>query len=281
MSRWSHRRELQIVVSPEHVALLQMRRSMTWRGLRRVVNDAYRVPCDSAGCAQPWRAALLELETALPGYADGKTAATVILSNHFLRYALVPWHAELADAEEELSFARHCFTRIYGESARQWELCLSQQTHEAPRLASAVDAELLEMLRAMFDGAGVALQSIQPHLMTVFNRCRGHLGKRSAWLALLEPGNLCLALMGQGNWQRVRGLRVGPAWHVELPLILEREAYLAGLQAVPHEVYLWNAGAGAMVLPESDPWQFHALNPALEGGAAPDPGRQFAWAMAG
>lgn len=281
MSRWSHRRELHIVVSPEHVALLQMRRSMTWRGLRRVVSDAYGVSCDSTGGAQPWRAALLELEAALPGYADGKTAATVILSNHFLRYALVPCHAELVDAEEELSFARHCFTRIYGESARQWELCLSQQTLQAPRLASAVDAELLEMLRAMFDGAGVALQSIQPHLMTVFNRCRGYLGKRSAWFALLEPGNLCLALVSRGTWQRVRGLRVGPTWHLELPLILEREAYLAGLQEVPHEVYLWNAGAGAMLPPESDTWQFHTLNPALEGGASPDPGKRIAWAMAG
>ena len=54
------------------------------------------------------------LETALPGYADGKTVATVILSNHFMRYTLVPWRDELSDAEEELAYARHCFTKVYG-----------------------------------------------------------------------------------------------------------------------------------------------------------------------
>jgi len=66
------------------------------------------------------------------GYADGKPAATVILSNHFLRYALVPWRAELADAKEDLSFARHCFTKVYGKAAQQWKLRLSQEARKCP-----------------------------------------------------------------------------------------------------------------------------------------------------
>ncbi len=95
------------------------------------------MPCDSATGAQPWRAALQALETELPRFADGRTVATVILSNHFLRYTLVPWRDELSDAEEELAFARHCFARVYGKAAEQWELRLSQEAPESPRLASA------------------------------------------------------------------------------------------------------------------------------------------------
>jgi hypothetical protein len=272
---------LRVVVSPDRVTLLQMQRTLAARGLRRTIHDAYSVPCDGAGSAQPWRAALLELETALPGYAGGKVAATVILSNHFMRYTLVPWQAELADAEEELAFARHCFTRIYGESAQQWALRLSRQGREAPGLASAADAELLDTLRAVFGRAGIALRSIQPQLMAACNGFRGQLGRRSAWLALLEPGNLCLGLVQQGNWQRLRSLRIGDAWQAELPLILEREAFLADTPAVPREIYLWNAGAGEAALPESDTWQFHALKPAPESAAATDPGRHVAWAMSG
>lgn len=279
MSRWLPR-ELRVVVHPEQVALLQMRRTLSRRGLRRTIHDAYSVPCDSASGVQPWRAALLELETALPGYADGKTAATVILSNHFLRYVLVPWRAELADAEEELSFTRHCFTRIYGKTAQQWELRLSQEAHASSRLASAMDMELLDALKGVFDGAGIVLQSIQPHLMAAFNGFRGRLRKRSAWFALLEPGNLCLALLHQGCWLRVRSLRVGSEWRDELPLILEREAYLADNPAVPHEVYLWNAESRDTALPEIEPWQFHALSPSPELGVASVQGR-FALAMAG
>lgn len=279
MSRWLHR-ELRVVVHPEQVALLQMRRTLSWRGLRSTIHDAYSVPCDSASGAHPWRAALLELETALPGYADGKTAATVILSNHFLRYALVPWRAELADAEEELAFTRHCFTKVYGKTTQQWELRLSQEAHASPRLASAVDAELLDALKGVFDGAGIVLQSIQPHLMAAFNGFRGRLRKRSAWFALLEPGNLCLALLHRGCWLRVRSLRIGSDWRAELPLILEREAYLADNLAMPHEVYLWDAESGGSALPEIEAWKFHALSPGLELGVASAPGR-FSLAMAG
>ena len=220
MSRWSPKRELGIVVCPGQVTLLMMQRKMGWHGLRRTVHDAYRLPCNSASGVQPWRAALQELETALPGYAGGKVSARVILSNHFVRYALVPWRDELADDEEEFAFTRHCFTRIYGDNAQRWELRLSQQGRVASRLASATDTELLDTLRAMFDRAGIALQSVQPHLMAAFNGFRGRLGKRSAWLALLESGNLCLALVHQGSWQRVRSLRIGNAWQAELPLIL-------------------------------------------------------------
>jgi hypothetical protein len=272
---------LRVVVCPEQVALLPVRRTLTWRGPRRAIGESHIVSCNSAGGAQPWRAALQALETALPGFADGKTAATVILSNHFLHYALVPWRAELANAEEDLSFTRHCFAKVYGKAALQWELRLSHEAPETPRLASAVDAELLAALRGVFDRAGIALQSIQPHLMAAFNGFRGRLRQRSAWFALLEPGNLCLALLHRGHWSRVRSLRIGSEWREELPLILEREAYLADNPALPREVYLWDSGPGDTALPEIDRWHFHALTPGLAPGAAPAPGRYFAMAMAG
>ena len=254
---------LRVVVSPDQVTLLRMRRTLGWRGLRHTLDEAHSVPCDSATGAQPWRAALLALETALPGFADGRAAATVILSNHFLRYALVPWHAELSDAEEELSFTRHCFARVYGKAAQQWEVRLSQEASESPRLASALDAELLDGLRGVFDGAGIPLRSIQPHLMATFNACRSGLRQTRAWFALLEPGNLCLGLLDHGHWLQVRSLRIGSAWHEELPLILEREAYLADQPAVPHEVYVWDAGGGEASLPEIGNWTFHTLGHGL------------------
>ena len=267
MSPWSHR-ELRVIVSPDQVALWPVRRTLGLRGLRRTIDDEpHIVSCNSASGALPWRAALQALETSLLCYANGKTAATVILSNHFLRYTLVPWRAELADAEEDLSFARHCFGKVYGKAAQQWELRLSQEAPEMPRLASAVDTELLDGLRAVFDGAGIPLRSIQPHPMAAFNGFSGRRQQPSAWFALLEPGNLCLALLQQGRWSRVRCLRTDHAWQVELPLILEREAVLADDPAVPHAVYVWSAESGDTALPEIDPWQFHALGPGLVPGA--------------
>jgi len=280
VSPWS-RKELRVVVCPHQVALLPLQRTLSLRGLRRTLYKPLTLSCDNASGAQPWHAPLRELETALPDFADGRTAASVILSNHYFRYTLVPWHAELADADEEMVFTRHCFTKVYGSEAQAWDLRLSREAPERPRLASAVDTALLDALRGVFAGAGITLQSVQPHLMTAFNGLRRHLRQPSAWFALLEPGNLCLALLHHGNWMQVRSLRIGNAWREELPLILEREAYLADNLEVPHDVYVWGAEPGDTALPESDPWQFHALAHPLNPDRAAAPGRCIAMAMAG
>lgn len=273
MSPWL-RKELRVAVSPDRVEVLQVQRTLTLRGVRCTTHGPLVLPCDSASGAQPWHAALQVLGTALPEFSDGKTAATVILSNHFLRYAMVPWRDGLAGAEEDMSYTRHCFARVYGKSAQQWELRLNHESPEMPRLASAVDVELLDALRGLFDGAGIALKSVQPHLMEVFNRFRGSLRQHGAWFALVEPGNLCLALLSGGHWSQMRSLRIGSDWREELPLILDREACLADNPAVPHDVYVWESGPDKTPLPEIDPWQLHALTPAMQG-------RRFSLEMAG
>lgn len=281
MSRWSHR-ELRIMVSPDQVTLLPVRRRMGLRGLHRTIDEPHIVSCDYVSGVTPWRAALHALETALLCFANGKTDATVILSNHFLRYTMVPWRAELNDAAEDLSFARHCFAKVYGkEAAQQWELRLSQEMPETPRLASAVDTELLDAMRSVFGGAGITLKSVQPHLMAAFNGVRGHLRQRSAWFALLEPGNLCLALLHKDCWMRVRNLRIGSEWREDLALILEREAFLDDSSEVPHDVYLCDTISGDTTLPEIDSWQFHALPSGLPQGDASSKSRLFAMALPG
>lgn len=281
MSPWSHS-ELRAVVCPGQVALFLLERKLTWRGRHRTVHGPHVVSCDKPEeGAPPWRAPLLALEAVLPGFADGKTTATAVLSNQFLHYTMVPWRAELADGEEELSFTRHCFTKVYGNDAQQWELRLNPEAPDVPRLASAVDAELLNAMRGVFGTAGIPLRSIQPHLMAVYNDFRGDLRKRNAWFALLEPGNLCLALLNGGRWMRVRSLRIGREWLEELPQILERESYLVDTPDVPHDVYLWDAGLGEKALPEMASWHFHALAHSHRHAAASAQVWPFAMAMWG
>lgn len=280
MSPWP-RKELRVVMCPDRMTLLPVRRTLTLRGLRHSIHDPHTLSFPTATEAQPWGPALLALETALQSVAKGPAAVRVVLSNRFVRYAVVPWRAGLANAQEDLSYARHCFTKVYGKAASQWEMRLSRQPAEMPRVASAVDPDLLEGLRSVCQRSGVSLRSIQPHLMAAFNGARGQLRQRSAWLALPEPGHLCLALLHNGHWLRVRNLRIEGAWREQLPPILEREAFLADDPAVPHEVYVGTLDAGDPVLPEVGPWQFHALTPGPAADAAAVPGAHLIMATAG
>lgn len=280
MSPWL-REELRVLFGPGRVTLLTRRRMPSLRGWRYATGEPQVLPVEQAGATQPWRPALVALETSLPQAAKGGAKATVVLSNEFLRFALVPWQPGLAGAEEELSYARHCFARVYGKAALQWEIRLGDQPGQGPRLAAAVDGELLEELRRTFTAAGITLESIQPHLMAAFNGARPRLHLRSAWLALLEPGHVCLALLSEGRWSRLRSQRIDGPWPDEIRGILEREALLAEQETVSRDVYVGLMERGELALPDLEGWHFHALDSTPVGASPEAPKLQWTPVIAG
>ena len=268
MSRWPTD-DLLVELAPDQVSLVHTARSFGWRGVHTAVTHEQLKVATSVTDAAPWRSAVDALAAALPDVADRGTRARVILANRLVRYALVPWSDALAGADEEAAFARHGFEQIYGDAAAQWELRVSDARAGTPRPASAVDAALPGALRDAFAAAGIRLESIQPRLMAVCNEQRRRLQGRHAWLALLEPGSLCLALLQQGRWVSIRSQRIGSGWRVELGLILAREAYLADPEAAARDVFVWAFGRDEVRLPDNDRWQFHLLAPKRPGGAVP------------
>lgn len=276
------RDELRVVVAPDQVVLVRLEWTFSRRGpLRRVVLKSVLAcsPAD-AGVAS-WEPAIKALETQLPRLSGRKMAAKVILSNHFMRYALVPWSEALNDAEEEEAYARHCFRQQYGAAADQWELRLSAGQPGLPQLASAVDAGLLAAVRGVFERNGIALESMQPRLMAAYNNCRQALKDASAWFALYEPGSLCLALLQHGRWASVRTMRSGSDWRATLLLQLEREAYLAEANDAPRAVMLWAPELGGAALPESGRWQIERLQPVLPPALVAEHEGRFAMALSG
>lgn len=276
------RDELRVVLSPGQLALVRTAREFTRRGLVRRVLAKEIIPCDAVpGKEAPWDAAIRALEAALAGQAGRKVFATLILSNHFMRYVLVPWSAALSNDAEQMSHAQHCFRQAYGEAAANWELRLSPAPAGMPQLASAVDERLLQALRQLFARAGVPLRSVQPQLMAAYNNCRSRLQDSSAWLVLYEPGCLCLALLQQGRWASVRNMRIGADWREQLPQLLERESCLAASDSVPEAVFVWAPTLEDAAFPDSGRWQMNSLQPNVKSGLMPEYEGRFAMALSG
>jgi hypothetical protein len=166
----------------------------------------------------PAPGALEALQSAIPP----KGQVTVILANHFVRYALVPWSASLSGAAEETAYVRHHFVRVHGERAKAWSFRASPAPAGAPRLCSAVDVALIEELKRSFARTKARLVSVQPQLMATFNRWRSAVAGAGAWLVMVEPERACIGLYAKGNWQTVHNAR--GEW---LPL-LERERHRIG-----------------------------------------------------
>lgn len=217
------RDRLLISLAPQSVALLRVSGT-----LRPSVLEAVAHACDSEFGSAPWHGALDTLRATLVSLRRERLDVTVVLSNHFVRYALVPWSEELDSPDEELAFARHVFAGTYGERAKTWEIRLSEETPGAARLASAVERGLLEELRGCFPDSGKPrLVSVQPFLMSTFNLWRRRLGSEAAWFVLVEPGRACLARFSKGRWAAVRNARARLESPEDFAALIERERHVA------------------------------------------------------
>ena len=212
----------------------------------RVTVGSRSIACDPSFGQQAWQGAIAALQT-----IDWPSRAhvTVVLSNHFVRYLLVPWSDAVRGEEEEQAYLRHHFKKIHGDRANDWVLRSSEARRGAPRLASAIDAALLEALKASFPKGGKArLVSVQPALMAAFNHHRGAIPASGAWLALAEPDRACVALHAGGEWRAVQNGK--GAWLA----LRERERHRVDGD-VPQFVLL----DGARPPPDAQGWTFHEL----------------------
>ena len=111
----SLRERVIITLSPRHVVLERF-----GRGLRPALMDRKALVCVDAREGANWHPAVEALREALAHPNVGSGAATVVLSNHFVRYLLLPWNADLVSGQEELAFAGARFQQVFGEAATEF-----------------------------------------------------------------------------------------------------------------------------------------------------------------
>lgn len=171
---------------------------------------------------QPWQGALEDFARRIAALRK-RVDVTVVLSNHFVRYAVLPEHDSATTPEEELALARFHFTKIHGDRVKDWEVRVFDG------LACAIDAALLEGIKNAFPRTGKSkLISVQPRLMAAYNAARQRIPREGAWLVLAEPGRTCLARVATRGWASVHNGR-----ETDTEELLERERSRAGGEPLP------------------------------------------------
>ena len=239
MSRWLTD-ELHVSLSPDQVGVAHVRRNLGFKQIKREVVSRQNIVCTPDSDASPWTAALKALDSLLPQYAADHPNVIMVLSNHFVRYVLVPWSDLVTSEEQQLAYTRHCFQMTYGTMSAAWDIRLSRTTVGAAQIASAIDGNLMTACHDLVERQGLRLTSVQPYLMSAFNRLKLQFEGMNAWFALAEPGNICLAQLHQGYWHRLRTSRLGNGWE-EFSRFLQREAMMGSseVQAGAQVLYLY------------------------------------------
>jgi hypothetical protein len=196
-----------------------LRRARGWRAPLQLQAQA---PCATRTPAAALDALGVLLAGSLP--AD----LTVLLSNHFVQYLLLPWRAEVTQPAEFMAFAAICFDETFGSVPGGRAILHGRESAMSPRIAAAVEAGWLARLRAEVAASALRLVSVQPYLSAVFDRLPRRLERRDFIFVVAEPTRACLLVAGGGRWRTVRNTAVD-ASPESLSGLIAREARLAGL----------------------------------------------------
>ena len=157
---WSD--QLQIVLTPERVTITRLNSSVLGGSFkpREVLSNT--MPCAALEHGEhAWQPALRALQALLKQKDIRNTSATVLLSNHFVRYQLISAQPDLSGHDEEQAFVRFSFAEIYGDEVNRWQLRWGSGLQLSPQVASAIDNTLIEQIESMLVVAGIKLNSLQ------------------------------------------------------------------------------------------------------------------------
>jgi hypothetical protein len=225
------RDEIGIYLAPHKLALTRLARGVKPRSVGEA-SWTNELEDDSH-----WSNALNALDALLARPEWQGAVARVVVSDHWVRYAMVPFSEALSGAAERLTHARHVLTGIYGEVVSQWTVTLADSRPGQAQVACALPAGLLEELQLMLSRHHIPLHSLQPQLVSAYNHWRTRLPEGGAWFVSIEQGSLAAARLGQRGWDRVHSVRIGADWAVELRR-LQTFGRLANTQAQEGRVYV-------------------------------------------
>ena len=180
-------------LSPYHLSALRLK-----GGLWPHVVDKYDQSIETSDATR-WEDAINALEVLLATETWSSGQITVVLSNHWVRYALVAGKPSLG-ADEQKILANIVFEKTYGSISLGWEIRTSPVSNDGAMVASGVPKRLIEEIRRV---CGKRLKSIRPLLMPATHTATHVIKNNTGRLVIAEPGRVTLVSIHKGQWQSI------------------------------------------------------------------------------
>lgn len=258
------RSRLLISLAPDTVSWLKL------GGQKPEVVARSTVSADSGYGGESWQGALATLRTIAQDWRKDSATVTIVLSNHFARYVLVPPTDGINGAKEENALALFYFSKVHGERSHGWDLRLGDAQGKEPRLACAIDTPLIDALRECFPVKGaLKLVSVQPLLMSAFNCSRSQLPAEGAWMLLIEAQRACLGLVAGRRWVTVQNLKGDFSNEQAWVQLLDQARLRIDLPRSPDAVFVHAPSITGALQVSRGAWQLRRLQVAFPSGLMP------------
>ncbi|HNP26832.1 MAG TPA: hypothetical protein PKM20_08830 [Nitrosomonas sp.] len=247
------RDQIEVFFAPGRLDLVRSK-----RGLKPVQLPVVTELIHNTQPGQPdWLQPMQQLERMLSESAG--TGMTVTLSNHFVRYVTLPPQTEITTPEEVFAYADFRMREIYGTRVDHWSLSISAWSPVYGAICAAISQELLVKLEEAAKHHHSKLNGIEPYLAAVLDKWIKSLDRRKSYVALVETGRICVALLENGIWQSIRNQRVLQDVADELLAALDQEAVLSGEKEPVEQVFLFAPEHPALTLPDDSGWHMVPL----------------------
>lgn len=270
------RDRLALAIAPQRIVLV---RTHGWLRPQVVAKSIVEIP--AAHAVGGWQPALDALAGVVQHDSQWQRLNVhAVLSNHFVRYQLIPWSAQIRNADERAAYVRASFAQVYGDGTAQWACTVSRTRRGAAWIASAVDQALLTQLEDLLGQTQSQLHSAAPYLMPAYNRARPAIQGKNLWFVQVEHDKLLLLLILDGRWHAIGSHPLdATTWPAQLPLLLEREWHLHGSGTMPRKLVISAPDTPPVALDEAGAWQVQWLPLRVHPGFAAASAAPYAMAL--
>lgn len=241
------RDQIQVFLAPERMDWVRSK-----GGFKPVQTAKITLPCSPIQGAPDWEPVLRQLEKNLNDAAGAELSIT--LSNHFVRYVILPPQAEITTPEEVSSYAAFRMREMYAERVDSWVLSVSEWSPVSGAVCAAISRDLMTRLEQMAQQYQCKLKEIEPYLASVYDHWQKLLDGNKTYLAVIETGRICIALLADGIWLSIRNQRILHDAADELLAALDQEAVLSGNKEAGERVHLFAPEHLGLDLPENCGW---------------------------
>lgn len=223
------RRELQVLVQPGVIEMTLLNRSLLHRLKPRIIKQ-HLIQSDEVSAVTLAPELLRKLAQSLTSPVWQDAIPTIVLSNAFAHYAVLPWNAQISNKTEHSAYLQHTYMSQFGDASKSWHLSVHEAGFGKASIASGVHKSLLEQLESVFNAAEMPMKAVNPLLMQSTNLALAYLkaSKRpqSFWLACVESQRLVLALLVDGDWKSVRNMAAESDLNTQIKTQIQRESVL-------------------------------------------------------
>jgi hypothetical protein len=184
-----------------------------------------------------WRASVNTMERWLTEIAPKRARVDIIVSDHFVRQAVLPWSLELTEDDEWLALAKAHIDVTWG-NAESWDVRIDRLRFGSTCLACGISQDLrTQLLELQKKSPGLRVRSIQPNFTATFNSVAATVGDTATLIAVAERSSVTIGALDGGAWRHVRTLPVADDDADKIERLVNRERLLLGLPSEASAIY--------------------------------------------